>query len=889
MKLSETSSAAFSHDPEMLQAALLAGGVGVWDWNLTTLRARLSPTLEATLGLPSGLMDGALDEFVSLLHPIDQQRVSDAVRKASRDGGLVDLEFRTLGADGQIRWFVTKSETLSNRDGEPARLVGTVQELPAGVVAERRMRRQQAALLRLVGRDLLRGVTLQQAVGLICEAAAETLDVARAGVWLYNDDQSVMHCLSIFDRATRRHASDDPLPANACPEYFAALREKRALAVVDAQHDPRTSELTASYLAPLGITSMLDCAIRRGGQQVGVLCHEHIGPMRSWTLDEQTFAASVADVVAKLLESHDRRQMQAALHASEERYRAFVAQCTESIWRADLDPPVSTKLSAGEQIDQVIAGAKLTECNHAMQRMLGRDSAASIIGQQMSSLGGERRTRAALQQWIDNGYRLRDFEIASKDPDGQTMWVAVSMVGVVEHDMIVRVWGIWRDVTDRRIAIEALEHQTLHDTLTGLPNRKWLNTALDNAIRKANRDSNYFALMLIDLDHFKEVNDTLGHFAGDQLLKAIGPRLTVRLQRYGGVLTRLGGDEFAVLVPQIFTEIAARNIADELLQEVRQPFDLQGARLEIGASIGIAIYPKHGEDASTLLRHADVAMYVAKKQTKGSFIYQPDRDPHSPRRLALLSDLGATIRGNHLTLHYQPRVNLRDGTVSGIEALARWPHTSLGMVPASEFIALAEMGDLIKPLTRWVLEQTLRQWRVWHDEGLRQRVSINLSAKNLLDERTVNDVSELLHRYNVPPEALELELTESAFMIDPDRALHYLQRIGAHGVQLAIDDFGSGFSSLSYLRRMPIRTLKIDRAFVENMTAENADATIVSSTINLAHNLGMKVVAEGIEREGTYHMLMDMGCDEAQGFWIARPMAADQVKSWCERTAWRVH
>ncbi len=875
------------YDSRVLHAALLAGGVGIWQWEPDNGRLQISPHVESLLGLVPGRFPGTREAFVELLHPVDQRRFVLALDAAARDGGPVLIEFRVVSDDGSLRWFTTRGEAIRDTSTGAMHFAGTIQEIAAAIVAERRMRRQQAALLELVTHDWLREAPLLEALARLCITAAETLEVSRVGIWLYEESRHTMHCIELYDRDRGVHGNSTRLDAQRYPRYFATLSENRAAAVIDAVRDPRTAELAADYLMPLRITSMLDAPIRRGGDTTGIICHEHIGPQRTWTLDEQNFAASVADVAGGLLEADERRRMEGLLRASEERYRAFIEHSTEAIWRADFDPPVPVDLPRAQMLDRIENQAVLAECNAVMAQLLGFADPKSVVGLKLAELAGERRSRVAAGAWIDANFRLRDLEVPTKTKDGMPVWFSVSMIGVIENGAVVRVWGMWRDVTDRRLALDALEHQTLHDSLTGLPNRKWLARELGGELAVAERESRHIALMLIDLDHFKEVNDTLGHFAGDQLLRAIGPRLSARLGECNGALVRLGGDEFAVLARRVLRVRDAEALAIRLLEEIRQPFLVEGARLEVGASIGIALYPQHGEDASTLLRRADVAMYVAKKQSRGYALYRPEDDRHSPRRLELLSELGAAIRNGELMLHYQPKVHFASRTVSGIEALVRWPHPRHGMVPPDEFVRLAEMGDLITPLTSWVIGEALGQWVKWAATGFTPRLAVNLSARNLIDELTLLDLRELLERHAFAPERLELEITESAFLVDPERALGVLRQIEALGVKLSIDDFGTGFSSLSYLRQMPIHALKIDKSFVLRMDESAADRAIVNSTINLAHNLGLTVVAEGIETEAAAHALEAMGCDHGQGYWIARPMPAAQIRDWCTGERWR--
>lgn len=445
---------------------------------------------------------------------------------------------------------------------------------------------------------------------------------------------------------------------------------------------------------------------------------------------------------------------------------------------------------------------------------------------------------------------------------------------------------------ERRHQHAALEHLATHDSLTGLPNRLLLKLRIEAWLQDLSPGERRgrSALLLIDLDRFKEINDTLGHHVGDALLRKLAVRLQQEAARACGqaLVCRLGGDEFAVWLADIRSREDAERVARAVLDAIHTPIDVEGTRLEIGASLGIALRPDHAADASGLLRYADVAMYAAKRQASGWAVYNAALDQHSPRRLALMTELGEAIRKSHLVLHFQPRVSISRQQLTGVEALVRWQHPTLGLVPPSQFVPLAEMSDSIRPLTWWVLEAALAQRGWWAAQGLSLRVAVNFSARHLLDDSVPAHVGRLLARYGTDPRELELEITESAIIADPDRAFDVLTRIQAMGVQLSIDDFGTGYSSLAYLKRLPLHALKIDLSFVSQMTRSERDAIIVRSTTNLAHNLGLTVVAEGVEDAATLEQLALCGCDEVQGFHVAPPMPGNVLHAWARSNGiWR--
>jgi diguanylate cyclase (GGDEF)-like protein len=426
---------------------------------------------------------------------------------------------------------------------------------------------------------------------------------------------------------------------------------------------------------------------------------------------------------------------------------------------------------------------------------------------------------------------------------------------------------------------EVNEHQALHDSLTDLPNRTLFHDRVRQALTSARRDHVPAAVMIMDLDRFKEVNDTLGHASGDELLKQVGLRLSASL-RESDTVARLGGDEFGVLLPKVVDAEAAVAVARKLRTTLEEPFTIHGLTLQMEASVGIALYPDHGGDVQSLLQRADVAMYVAKEHPAGCEVYTRERDDYSPDRLTLLTELRRAIDRGELLLHYQPKADLRTGEIHGVEALVRWEHPERGMIPPDEFIPAAQKTGVIGPLTMFVLDEALRQCRTWSLQGLELCVAVNLSTRNLLDLHLPEAVGELLARWEVPAGLLELEITESTILADPVRAMQILSRLDEMGVRLSIDDFGTGYSSLAYLKRLPVDELKIDKSFILGMDESENDEVIVRSTIDLGRNLGLRVVAEGVESAQGWSRLAQLGCNVAQGYYLSRPVPAAELTAW---------
>lgn len=428
----------------------------------------------------------------------------------------------------------------------------------------------------------------------------------------------------------------------------------------------------------------------------------------------------------------------------------------------------------------------------------------------------------------------------------------------------------------RRHAEERVQFLAYSDPLTELPNRTLLHDRLQQAIVTSQRDGEPLALLMIDLDRFKEVNDTLGHYTGDLLLHQVARRM-LSVLRESDTAARFGGDEFAVMLPATGVE-GATTTARKLQKAIEQPFVLEGMELDVRVSIGIALANTFGSTANDLLRQADVAMYLAKDANSGSAIYTPEFDRHSPQRLTLVADLRQAIDRRQLSLQYQPKVELRTGRVIGTEALVRWQHPLHGLILPSRFIGLAEQIGFIKPLTLWVLNQALRQCRRWRESGLDVTVAVNLSAGSLQELHLADQLADIIHDCHADPSWLELEITESVVMSDPVRAMDMLTRLHTMGLRLAIDDFGIGHSSLSYLKRLPVRVMKIDQSFVMEMARH--DDVIVRSTIDLAHNLGLQVVAEGVESREIWNRLIVLGCDAAQGNYVSGPIEPGQFAEW---------
>ncbi|MFD7320182.1 putative bifunctional diguanylate cyclase/phosphodiesterase [Streptomyces sp. NPDC059875] len=465
--------------------------------------------------------------------------------------------------------------------------------------------------------------------------------------------------------------------------------------------------------------------------------------------------------------------------------------------------------------------------------------------------------------------------------------VAVALLGIaplicvvaVSQPVLLPLFAVPLIALDSTLWIaRARAEEQLRDPLTGLPNRQWLLERAWTALEEAEGEGVRSALVLIDLDRFRSVNDTLGHLAGDRLLLQIAERLKLALPR-GAEAARLGGDEFAVLLPTADSTTSAQRVARHLVAELSSPLDLDGLTLVLEASAGVAVFPDHALDAEGLLRRADVAMYQAKRDRTGVEVYESKRDSNTPDRLGLLGDLRRALDAGEVELHYQPKVRF-DGQVAGLEALVRWVHPERGRVPPDEFIAIAESSGLMPHLTEYVLETALAQVARWRAQGLNVPVAVNVSPRDVHTPGFAGAVAARLARHGVPAGALQLEITEHVLLEDPQRAADTMAGLTGHGVKMSLDDFGTGYSSLVHLRRLPVSELKIDRSFVARLAVDAEDAEIVRCTLDLAHSLGLLVVAEGVEDDETWERLRDLGCDAVQGWLVAAAMPPGETTAW---------
>jgi diguanylate cyclase (GGDEF)-like protein/PAS domain S-box-containing protein len=646
-----------------------------------------------------------------------------------------------------------------------------------------------------------------------------------------------------------------------------AIAARDTLLIERTEDDPR---INRALQAKVGDLSHICVPLFAGDRPVAALSvmdssdTDRLGEEERRTLE--LLAVVLAAAVSRAAEFEAKRQQVEALA----RFEATFAGALTGMVMTDLD-------------------GRILDVNPAIQELLGW-GAGDLIGRHMSEFVHPEDREVVLADFLgspEDNLRL-DHRFVSRGGDVRWVDASVSFVRDVEGRRSFAVSMI-QDVTQRREAEMALvaqaelnEHQALHDALTGLANRTLFRDRIDQAVKAARRAGGRTAVLLMDLDRFKEINDSLGHAAGDELLVELGTRLE-RALRASDTVARLGGDEFGVLIPDPAVPDDVLRVIDRMQAAIAEPVTVQGLPLSLEGSIGIAVFPEDGDDVESLLQRADVAMYQAKAENAGfAFFDEASCDTHDPGRLTLVGELRRALEHRELTLYYQPKAVLADGDVRSVEALLRWNHPTRGLVPPDDFIPLAQQTGLIKPLTLYVVDEALRQCRAWLDDGLRLSIAVNLSTRNLLDVQFPTEVRGLLDRWDVEPGLLELEITESTMLADPVRCKQILGRLSQMGIRLSIDDFGTGYSSLAYLKGLPVDEIKIDRSFVLGMHSSEDDATIVRSTIDLGRNLGLEVVAEGVETEEVWNHLGSLGCTVAQGYYLSRPVPPAELEAWLE-------
>jgi diguanylate cyclase (GGDEF)-like protein/PAS domain S-box-containing protein len=678
------------------------------------------------------------------------------------------------------------------------------------------------------------------------------------------EDGDVLHTRAATGIAETAFDARRPL-SGSIAKYAIATGEP--ILVEDSESDPRINQ---ELRAKVGDKSLICVPLFQGREVIGTLNvlsreeDERLNEDDRQTLEMLSVVLSAA--VSHAAEYEARRGQAEAFN----RFRTLFEGASIGILRLDRD-------------------GCAVEINPATEQMLGYSAGelGSMHFREYMHHEDHDRADVLFRDLLRGGRESFQLEARYSRKDGELVWAHVRAALERDQDgqpayavtMIENITARKRAEAELIRQSELNQHQALHDPLTGLPNRLLFGERIEHAISHAERSDKGLAILMMDLNRFKEVNDSLGHQAGDELLKEVGERLRGAL-RASDTVARLGGDEFGLLLPDPSDTEEVLGVIERIRTALEQPIFVQELPLAIEASIGIAVFPTHGRDAELLIQRADVAMYAAKQESAPFTFYDADADEYDPTRLTLVAELRRAMEQRELVLHYQPKAVLEDGSVRSVEALLRWQHPHQGLIFPDSFIPVAQETGLIRPLTLYVVDEALRQCREWRDAGLGLSISVNLSMRNLLDLEFPQQVEGLLKRWEVDASLLELEITESTMLANPARTKAVLGQLHALGIRLSIDDFGTGYSSLAYLRRLPIDEIKIDRSFVMNMDEEADDVAIVRSTIDLGRNLGLEVVAEGVETQAIWDKLRELGCSVAQGYFLSRPVPPEQLAEW---------
>jgi diguanylate cyclase (GGDEF)-like protein/PAS domain S-box-containing protein len=837
----------------------------------------LDPACERQIGIPAAELCALVDApYASLMEPQARYRLHDEIQAQLVNQSHYLVHY-TLHTPGGPLTLMELGEPFKQRGRQLLR--GYLMRANSGMLSEGNQRddelhahnqqlqtslalyeRDQQAYLQQrdrsrVQQDLITTLArhryqandpLREAAELITKAASDIYGLARAGIWNLNGQ--TLEPMALYDGRQGQHLKPTALDIGRYPNYLQALQGGRALDAHDALLDPRTTELSEDYLRPLGIQAILDASIRVGGEVVGVLCLEHIGATRTWQADEIAFAGELADQYAQVLTNQQRRSATSALYL----FQRAVEQSASAFILLDRDGLV-------EYVNPSFTAITLYSAEEVQGRLLSElpalENLSDLLFDSQSGLS-------------DNNSWQGEFKSRRKNLEPYWSQLSISKVHA-DDGTLTHYIGIYEDITASKQSQQRIERLAYSDNLTGLGNRYAFIRALE--ARFGERGQPAISLLLVDIDNFKRINDSLGHQTGDKLLVSLAKRLRNSLSTHG-ILARFASNEFAILLSSNAEDSQA--IALQVLQTLDKPLFVDNQLISVTGSVGLACAPQHGNDPQTLMKHAGLALHKAKANGKHQLqVFTEALNAEADYKLFVENNLRRALTQNELEVYYQPKLCLKTGQLVGMEALLRWQHPERGMIRPDQFIGVAEETGLIIPIGKWVARQACRMSVQLTAVGLSNlQVAINLSPKQFSDHDLVGSISTILQEEQMPARLLELELTESLLLDATDDTRQQLASLKALGLTLAMDDFGTGYSSLSYLKKFPIDVIKIDRSFIKDIPDNQDDMEITSAVIAMAHNLKLKVVAEGIETAAQLAFLRRQQCDIGQGYLFDQPI-----------------
>lgn len=822
----------------------------------------LDPECQQPLGLSAQDLCSLLDSpYASLMEPSARYQLHESIQQQLSTQSHYSVHYRLHTPRGSLH-MLELGEAFSQRGRRLLRgYLREIQEPPttshtldlyqrsqAEVQAQqRRSQAQRELIVTLARHHYSNHEPLREAAELISKSACELYGVSRASIWSLSGSR--LHAVALYQQDQGRHIAQADIDASPFPAYLQALHSGRALDAHDAHQDPRTCELSSSYLKPMGIGAMLDASIRVAGEVVGVLCLEHAGSARTWQPDEIAFAGELADQYAQALTHQQRRSATHALHL----FQRAVEQSSSAFILLNRDGVV-------EYVNPSFTAITLYSAQEVQGRRLSEIPALENLSDMLFDAG----TRLAEQ----NSWQG---EIKSRRKNLEPYWGHLSLSKVYADDgQMTHYIGIYEDITASKQAQLHIERLAFRDNLTGLGNRYAFIRSLEGHFAESPDKS--ISLLLVDIDNFKRINDSLGHQTGDKLLVSLARRLRNTLPATS-VLARFASNEFAVLLETDLGD--SQMIAQRLLNTLEKPLFVDNQLINVTGSIGLGCAPLHGRDPQTLMKHTGLALHKAKANGKNQLhVFTDALNAEAHYKLFLESNLRRALMQNELEVFYQPKLCLKTGQLLGMEALLRWNHPEKGMIRPDKFISVAEETGLIIPIGKWVTRQACRMSKQLIAVGHRPlQMAINLSPKQFSDPDLVGEITTILQEEQLDPALLELELTESLLLEATGDTRQQLSRLKSLGLTLAMDDFGTGYSSLSYLKKFPIDVIKIDRSFIKDIPQNQDDMEITSAVIAMAHNLKLKVVAEGVETRDQLNFLRRHQCDIGQGYLFDKPIA----------------